>query len=74
MGEWPPAHMMINADKEMIFQSCQARTLNTVAFQDDRGFVLTVYSVGLYNFVSKRKAAIDPRNAIMQNYLGFLAE
>ncbi len=65
--------MVIDADEEAVFQAFQASALNTLALQNDGGFVLSVYPLRLDHSVGEGQPLIDTWNALAQDDIGFLA-
>jgi hypothetical protein len=66
--------MVVNADKEMLFQSCDSGALNAIAFEHNGGFEFAVHSIDLLDGIGERKRTIDGGNTVVEHDFDLLAE
>src|SRR5438105_14662044 len=64
---------MIDVNQKALFQAFEPSALNAVAFQDDGGFVLPVYSIALNNSVRERQWPIHTWHAVAQHNIRLFA-
>ncbi len=64
---------MIDADEKAILETFEARAMDAVALENNRGLVIAVHAIGLQDLIGEGQGAVDSGNAVVQHDVGLLA-
>jgi hypothetical protein len=73
VGEGAPTHVVVDTDKESVFQSLKTGTVDAIALENNCRFIVAGNSTGLHNLIGKREGLVDTRDAVVENDVCLLA-